>query len=271
MNKTVLITGTSTGFGKLTAKKFQAEGWNVAATMRSPENENELNQLENVLVTRLDVTDQASITKAVQESIEKFGTIDVVVNNAGYGAMGPMEAATNDQIRRQMDVNFFGVIDVMKAVLPIMREKRSGTIVNVTSMGGRMAFPFLSMYHASKYAVEGLTESMQYELKPLGINLKLIEPGAFRTEFGAGSADLLDTSNFEDYQEAHAKFMEAIVGGATFGDAQVVAEAIYDATTDNSNQLRYLVGEDAKQLVGAKSQMEEGQFTQMLTEQMGLN
>ncbi len=146
MKKVVLITGASTGFGKLTTKKFQAEGWNVVATMRSPQKENELNQLDNVLVTALDVTKPETIANAVKEATDKFGTIDVLINNAGYGTMGPMEVGSDEQIRYQMEVNFFGLINVTKRVLPIMRVQKKGTIINISSMGGRTTFPYLSLY-----------------------------------------------------------------------------------------------------------------------------
>src|ERR1700733_8166271 len=130
MKKTVLITGASSGFGKETAKLFQKNGWNVIATMRSPEKETELTALPGVLVTKLDVTDNAAIKSAMAAGIEKFGTIDVLVNNAGYGALGALEASNEAQVRQQFEVNFFGLIAVTKAVLPLMREKRSGVVIN---------------------------------------------------------------------------------------------------------------------------------------------
>jgi NAD(P)-dependent dehydrogenase (short-subunit alcohol dehydrogenase family) len=168
MKKTVLITGASSGFGRETVKLFHKNGWNVVATMRSPEKETELNTLSNVFVSKLDVTDKATIKNTVAQSIEKFGSIDVLVNNAGYGAMGALEAATEQQIKQQFDVNLFGLIAVTQAVLPGMREHKTGIIINVSSVGGRLTFPFSSLYHATKFALEGLTESMQYELNPLG-------------------------------------------------------------------------------------------------------
>ena len=161
MKKTVLITGASSGFGRSAANLFHKSGWNVIATMRSPKKETELTELNGILISKLDVTDKSSIENAVKEGIEKFGTIDVLVNNAGYGALGAMEAATEEQVRQQFEVNFFGLIAVTKAVLPIMRQHRSGIIINVSSVGGRVTFPFSSLYHATKFAVEGLTESMQ--------------------------------------------------------------------------------------------------------------
>ncbi|WP_295715586.1 SDR family oxidoreductase [Mucilaginibacter sp.] len=180
MKKTVLITGASSGFGKEAVKLFHKNNWNVIATMRSPEKETELSALDQVLVTKLDVTDKASIQNALKAGIEKFGQIDVLVNNAGYGSFGALEAATEAEIKRQFDVNFFGLIEVTKALLPVMRQQRSGVIINVSSIGGKVTFPFSSLYHATKFAVEGLTESIQYELNPLGIRLKLLNRAAIK-------------------------------------------------------------------------------------------
>jgi NADP-dependent 3-hydroxy acid dehydrogenase YdfG len=142
MSKTILITGSSSGIGKATAKYFQAKGWNVIATMRKPENETELNKLQNVLVTRLDVQEPATIEDAIQKGIERFGTIDVLLNNAGYGAFGVLEAAPIENIRRQFDVNVIGLIQVMQAILPHFRKNKSGTVINISSIGGKMTFPW---------------------------------------------------------------------------------------------------------------------------------
>lgn len=269
MKKTVLITGTSSGFGKLIAKKFHSEGWNVVATMRSPQKEVELKQLHNVLVTELDVTKPHTINNAIKEGIDKFGTIDTLVNNAGLGIAGPMEGFTDEQIRHQFDVNLFGIINTMKGVLPLMRAKKSGTVINVASIGGRVAFPYFSIYMASKHAVEGLTDSMQYELDLFGIRLKLVEPGLFKTDFGKKSVQA-DTSisNLGDYHETNQKFYDKyfVVEGGSLddGDPQQVADATFEAATDNSERLRYLVGESANQILAARQQMDDASFKNMM-------
>jgi len=157
MNKTILITGTSTGLGRATAKIFQSKGWNVIATMRNPSDESELTQLERTLVTRLDVQDIPSIKSAVDAGLAKFGRIDALVNNAGYGAYGPLEATPLDKIRRQFDVNVLGLLATTQALLPHFRANRSGTIINISSIGGRMTFPLGTLYHGTKFAVEGLS------------------------------------------------------------------------------------------------------------------
>ncbi|MDB5087646.1 MAG: family oxidoreductase [Mucilaginibacter sp.] len=270
MKKTVLITGASSGFGKVAAKIFHTNDWNVIATMRSPEKETELSTLSNVIISKLDVTDKLSIQNAVKEGIEKFGKIDVLVNNAGYGALGALEAATEEEIKRQFDVNFFGLIEVTKAVLPGMRQQRSGTIINVSSVGGRVTFPFSSLYHATKFAVEGLTESMQYELNPFGIRLKIVEPGGYKTEFAGRSMTLFSTDDLDEYQPAFNKFTDMIDHWPMSENISEVADVIYEAATDDTEKLRYPVGHDAVQLIAARQQMDDVDFKTMMTAQMGI-
>jgi NAD(P)-dependent dehydrogenase (short-subunit alcohol dehydrogenase family) len=270
MKKTVLITGASSGFGKVAVKLFHYKGWNVIATMRSPEKETELATLNNVLISKLDVTEKITIQNAVKEGIEKFGQIDVLVNNAGYGALGALEAATEEEVKRQFDVNFFGLIAVTKAVLPGMRQQKSGTIINVSSVGGRVTFPFSSLYHATKFAVEGLTESMQYELNPLGIRLKIIEPGGYKTEFAGRSMALFSTDGLNDYQPAFDKFSAMIDQWPMSENISEVADVIYEAATDGTEKLRYPVGHDAVQLIETRQQMNDVDFKKMMTVQTGI-
>jgi NAD(P)-dependent dehydrogenase (short-subunit alcohol dehydrogenase family) len=267
VTKTVLVTGASSGFGRLIAKKFHSEGWNVVATMRSPQSEQELSQLDNVLVTELDVTKPATIANAIKQATDKFGTIDTWVNNAGLGIAGPMEGISDEKIREQMDVNFFGIINTMKGILPLMRSNKSGTVINISSVGGRVAFPYFSIYMASKHALEGLTDSMQYELEPFGVRLKLIEPGVFKTGFGENSAQA-DTTNLADYHEINQKFYDKYfkIEGSSLddGDPQQVADVTFEAATDNSERLRYLVGESANQTFAARQQMSDVDFKNMM-------
>lgn len=270
MKKTVLITGASSGFGKVAAKLFHTNDWNVVATMRSPEKETELSKLSNIFICKLDVTDKPSIQKAVAAGIEKFGKIDVLVNNAGYGALGALEAATEEQVKQQFDVNLFGLIAVTKAVVPGMRKQRSGTIINVSSVGGRITFPFSSLYHATKFAVEGLTESMQYELNPFGIRLKIVEPGGYKTEFSGRSMTLFSVDGLNDYQPAFDKFIAMIDHWPMSENIGEVADAIYEAATDGTEKLRYPVGHDAVQLIETRQQMDDVDFKKMMTAQMGI-
>ncbi|WP_214072985.1 SDR family oxidoreductase [Mucilaginibacter sp. dw_454] len=270
MKKTVLITGASSGFGREAAKLFNTNNWNVIATMRSPEKETELNTLNNVFVCKLDVTDNISIQQAVTAGTEKFGKIDVLVNNAGYGALGALETATEEQIKQQFDVNVFGLIAVTKAVLPGMREQQSGTIINISSVGGRVTFPFSSLYHATKFAVEGMTESLQYELNPLGISLKIVEPGGYRTEFAGRSMTLLNADNFEGYHASFSKFITMLDNWPMSENIAEVAEVIYEAATDDTEKLRYPVGHDAAQLIQSRQQMDDVDFKKMMAAQTGM-
>ncbi len=270
MKKTVLITGASSGFGKATAKLFSTNDWNVIATMRSPEKETELSSLSNVFISKLDVTDKLSIQNAVKEGIEKFGKIDVLVNNAGYGALGALEAATEEQVKQQFDVNLFGLIEVIKAVLPGMRQQKSGIIINVSSVGGRVTFPFSSLYHATKFAVEGLTESMQYELNPLGVSFKIVEPGGYKTEFSGRSMALFGVNGLDEYRPAFDKFVKMLDNWPMSENIGEVAGAIYEAATDGSEKLRYPVGHDAAQLIQTRQQMDDAAFKKMMTAQTGI-
>lgn len=176
MKKTVLITGCSTGIGKATAQLFNDKGWNVVATMRNPGAEKDLKPSDSMLVTKLDVQDQTSIDKAIQEGIARFESIDVLVNNAGYGQYGLFEATPREKIRDQFDVNLFGLMDVTRALLPQMRKKKSGVIINISSGAGLFTLPMISLYCASKYALEGFTEALAYELASQNIIIKLVEP-----------------------------------------------------------------------------------------------
>ncbi|SHM76829.1 SDR family oxidoreductase [Mucilaginibacter sp. OK098] len=267
MKKTVLITGASSGFGRMAAKLFHTKDWNVIATMRSPEKEVELTTLSNVFISKLDVTDKLSIQNTVAAGIEKFGKIDVLVNNAGYGALGALEAATEEQVKQQFDVNLFGLIEVTKAVLPGMRQQKSGIIINVSSVGGRITFPFCSLYHATKFAVEGLTESLQYELNPLGIRLKIVEPGGYKTEFAGRSMNLFGANDLNDYKPAFDNFIAMLDNWPMSENIGEVADAIYEAATDGTEKLRYPVGHDAAQLIEARQQMDDVDFKKMMTAQ----
>ena len=169
MANTILITGASTGIGKATAELFLEQGWNVIATMRTPKDEQ---AHERKLVTRLDVLEQGSIDEAIRLGIEKFGRIDALVNNAGYGLVGTFESMSEGQIKRQFDTNVFGLMRVTKAILPHFRANKAGTLINVASMGGRLTFPFYSVYHGTKWAVDGFSESLSYELGEIGARVK---------------------------------------------------------------------------------------------------
>ena len=257
MKKTVLITGASSGFGKLAAKKFQSEGWNVVATMRSPDKEQELTETDNVLVVRLDVTDTASIREAVKSAIESFGSIDVLVNNAGYGGHALLEQATDEHIRAMYETNVFGVMNVSREVLPLMRKQKAGRIINVTSMAGMLAAPTISVYASTKHAVQGLTEGMAYDYKPLNIQVKSVLPGAYPTTRFNASTDN-DLTNGDEELVAHADRLHSHLRGiaeqmasqgGTVADPQEVAEKIFECATSET-PVHNPVGSDSEMLVG---------------------
>jgi len=245
-SKTVMITGASAGIGKTTAQLFQQKGWNVVATMRSPEAGKDLAALPNVLVTRLDVTDEPSIAAAVQAAEQRFGGIDVLVNNAGYGVYGLLEATSVESIRRQFETNVVGLLATTRAVLPSMRRSKSGVVVNIGSIAGKMTYPLGTMYNGTKFAVEGISEALRFELREIGVRVKLIEPGIIFTNF-FDATEFNNDESLAEYQPLVGKFaaaMDEVKKGGT--EVGVVAETIYTAATDGTDRLRYLVGEDAK-------------------------
>jgi NADP-dependent 3-hydroxy acid dehydrogenase YdfG len=259
-NKTILITGASSGIGKETAKLFQSKGWNVIATMRNPENESELKQLENVLVAKLDVLDLDSIQNAFIEGIQKFGSIDVLLNNAGYGAYGPLEAFSRGQVLRQFNTNVIGLLDVTKTVLPHFRQNKKGIIINVSSIGGKMTFPMGSLYHGTKFAVEGISESLSYEVAQFGGQVKIVEPGMIAND-----------ENLTEYQNLVGSLIAAMPTMAeNASPASVVAEVIFKAATDGTDQLRYTAGEDAKMLMANRQQYDDATFIGGIKSQFSL-
>lgn len=240
MNQVVLITGASSGIGLHTAKLFQTKDWKVAATMRAPENAGDLKKIVDIECIRLDVTDVDSIKSAIAATLDKFGRIDAVVNNAGYGLMGAFETATPDQIDRQFQTNVFGVMNVCREILPYFREQKRGYIVNVASVGGRMTFPFSSLYNATKWAVEGFSESLQYELEQFNVRVKIIEPGPIKTDFYDRSLEISDKDGLSAYDHfADRALTNMKKAGADAPDAEIVAQTIYDAVNGGSKRMRY--------------------------------
>lgn len=259
--KTILITGASSGIGKATVELFSKQGWQVAATMRDPSKSQNLAKLPGVKLYPLDVTDLKSIDDCVQTVIKEFGTIDVLLNNAGYGAVGVFEAATAEQVQKQFDTNVFGVMNVTRAILPHFRKNRNGRILTVSSVGGRVTFPIYSLYHSTKWAVEGFMESLHYELRPFGIQTKLIEPGPIKTDFYGRSQDLHQDHVPDDYKHYfNVTYNNASQAGQNSEGPEVVAKKIFVAATDSSKKLRYPVGGNAPALITLKRYLSEGLF-----------
>jgi len=246
MEKVVLITGASTGIGNETAKLFQTKNWKVAATMRSPERAEDLQRIVDIECIKLDVTDQTSVREGIRTALDRFGRIDAVVNNAGFAVVGPFEAASDEQIEQEFQTNVFGMMFVCREILPIFREQKRGTIINVASMGGRITFPLYSIYHATKWAVEGFSEALQYEVREFDIRVKIIEPGPIKTDFYTRSASVTKKEGLTAYDNFVARALPNLQrAGETAPDGRIVAEAIYDAATDDSWKMRYPVNSQA--------------------------
>ena len=269
MSKTILITGASSGIGKATAIHFQQQGWNVIATMRSPEKDTELSKLENVQLEKLDVLDISSIEQAIKNGIAKFGKINALVNNAGYGAYGPLESFPRENIIRQFNTNVIGLMDVTKAIIPHFRQNKDGVIVNISSIGGQMTFALGSLYHGTKFAVEGISESLHYEMKEIGVKVKIVEPGFIATDFGSRSFDF-QAGDISDYQPLIGALMKQWQNpNNTVSPPSLVAEVIFNAVTDGKKQLRYRAGDDANFLLDSRKKMTDIEFFEMMNKQLG--
>ena len=249
MKKTVLITGASTGIGLAAARVFAGNDWNVIATMRQPAADSELARLPGVLVTRLDVQDRESIDAAVADGVERFGRIDALINNAGFSLFGVFEAISREKIQEQFDVNVFGLMDVTRALLPHFRRNKSGLIINISSRAGLVGLPMISLYCAAKYALEGFSEALAYELASQNIVIKVVEPsgGVTGTSFSQRMAQEKTAGAAPaDYAEfmARTSAIFATMQAARKTTADDVARVIYEAATDGSSRFRYFIGED---------------------------
>lgn len=241
------ITGASRGFGREVAIEALRRGDRVVATARNPADLDDLvaSHGDQLLALQLDVTDAAQIADTVRSAIDRFGQVDVVLNNAGIGYFAAFEESEEAEARRLMEINVFGLAGVTKAVLPGMRQRRSGTIIQVSSIGGLRSFPALSWYHASKFAIEGMSESLAYEVAPLGIRVVLVEPSSFSTDWaGSSAAETLPENEIADYEStagANRRGMRA-VSGKEAGDPVRAAIAIVDAAHDANPPLRLPLG-----------------------------
>jgi NAD(P)-dependent dehydrogenase (short-subunit alcohol dehydrogenase family) len=263
---TIFITGSSSGLGRATAKLFASKGWNVIASMRDPNKEKELGQISAVTLMSLDVTDPHEIENVAEEVVASGG-VDVVFNNAGYGLAGALEGLKDDQVLRMVNTNMLGAIRTTKAFIPHFREKRSGLFINTTSIGGLITVPFNSIYHATKWALEGWSESMAFELSQFGIGMKTIEPGGMKTDFFTRS---FDTGRHPAYDALVKKVMEIITDPkqmATYSTPEQIAEVVYEAATDGKDQLRYVAGADAKAIYAMRLQLGDEAFRKAMAQQ----
>lgn len=273
--RTVLITGTSSGIGRACVDAFASAGWNVLATMRSPERHAAMARPAEaragaVELARLDVTEQASIDAAFAIAIERFGSVDCVVNNAGYALTGVFEEMSDEQLRCQFDTNVLGVLRVSRSAIAHMRPRRAGTIVNVTSMGGRLAFPLYSPYHATKWAVEGFSESLQYELRQFGIRVRIAEPGPVRTEFYGGSMTHEAGADIDDYGEYVGRAMMRMnASGAGGASPERVARSILRAAQSRSWRLRWPTDGTSRLLLTLRALLPQRAFAALVRRATG--
>lgn len=247
-SKVWFITGSSTGFGRILAETLLKQGDRVIATARKPAQLEDLiaQYPQTAIALRLDVTDKAEIRTAIEKAIASFGRIDVLVNNAGYGLIGALEEVSDEQIQRNFDTNLFGAINVIRAVLPMMREQQSGHIINMSAIAGFTNELGFSIYGGAKFALEGVSEALHGEVAPLGIKVTIVEPGPFRTDFIGRSLDRAE-EQMGDYQGTVGKFMNFLnnIEGKQPGDPQKAAEAIVQVINSNNPPLRLVLGKYA--------------------------
>jgi NAD(P)-dependent dehydrogenase (short-subunit alcohol dehydrogenase family) len=273
-NKRVaVVTGSSSGIGLETALLLARSGFQTYATMRNlkkSQNITEIANIENLPLTviQLDVDDDRSVKDAISPIVTENKRIDVLVNNAGYGLFSPIEDVTLSQVKEQFETNFFGVVRVTREVLPIMRKQRKGTIVNVSSGAGRVGIPVLSAYAATKFALEGFSESMRYELKEWGINIVIIEPGAIKTKVfenvKTGDVRSSSESPYADLIERASKGFGKMMDNSSA--PKLVAEAILNAITSKEPEIRYVVGDDAEYMMKIRKNSTDKEFENWMYE-----
>ena len=271
-NKVALVTGSSSGMGFTTAVMLARAGIHTYASMRNLKKSKTITDLadkENLplQVIQLDVNDDKSVKDAIAKIVTEKERIDVLVNNAGYGLFGSIEDVSIEEMKAQFETNFFGVMRVTQLVLPIMRKQKSGTIVNVSSVGGRISLPVLSAYNSTKFALEGLSESMSYELEPFGIKVVIIEPGVIRTNIMNSSifakkAQDPKSPYFSLIQKVESNFKSMMENKSS--PPEEVAKVILGALTSKNPQLRYTVGDDAATMIQARVNMSDNEFKKMI-------
>lgn len=261
MAKTIFITGASSGLGKATAQLFQRKGWNVIATMRTPEKETVLTQLENVTLLPLDVTRPEQIQNCIARATA-IGKIDVVFNNAGHGLTGPLETYSDEQITGILNTNLLAVIRITQAFIPYFRQQGGGLFINTSSMGGMTAFPFSSLYHAAKWGLEGFAESMSFELSKFNIGIKNLLPGGIRTDYVGRSMahGIKDIPAYQTIVDQANNLLNSLMQPENLTPPEIIAEVVWEAATDGKDQLQYIAGEDGKQLYESRKAMGAAAF-----------
>lgn len=250
-----LITGSSTGFGRTLAEAVLDQGETVVLTARNPQQVEDLTAKfpDRTLAQRLDVTNPKEVREVVKQAIATFGRIDVLVNNAGYGTLGAIEEISDEDIRRQFETNVFGALDLTRAVLPHLRQQRSGHIINFSSVGGFVSFPGSGIYCSTKFALEGISEALAQEVAPLNIKVIIVEPGAFRTDF-SGRSLVVSDAQIADYEPVIGQYRQWVqdIDGQQPGDPKKAASAIIQAVNSENPPLRLALGADAVNAIDAK-------------------
>jgi NAD(P)-dependent dehydrogenase (short-subunit alcohol dehydrogenase family) len=272
-DKVALVTGSSSGIGFETSLMLARAGFNTYASMRNLEKSKNLTEIAKkeklpLQVVQLDVNNDGSVKDAIVKILKADQRIDVLINNAGYGLFGSVEDTSIEEIKAQFETNFFGVVRVTQQVLPLMRRQNSGTIVNVSSVGGQIGLPALSAYHSTKFALEGLSESIAFELEPFGIRVVIIEPGVIRTNIlnsSSSAKKALDPKSpyFSLSQKLNDNF-KSMMESEVSSPPEEVAKVILQAVTSENPQLRYSVGDDAANLIHARKNMPDKEFRKMI-------
>lgn len=272
--KVALVTGSSRGIGFVTSITLARNDFLTYASMRNLDKEKEIRLVvdkENIPLKtlQLDVTDSTSVNNAIKSIMDETGGIDVLVNNAGYGLVGAFEELSIEEIKQQFETNFFGVIRVTQAVLPIMREQKSGIIVNISSGAGRFGYPNGSAYVSTKFALEGLSESMAYEIEPLGVRVVLVEPGFVRTNFSnvVAKRSQSPSSQYSKMTEKMAESFDQMKLNSS--PPELVANVVLEAVTSKNPDLRYLAGKDVEQWMEQKKYMSDKEFFNMIKQSLG--
>ena len=273
MNKTALVTGASSCIGEETARTLHKLGYTVYAAARRTDRLKQLTAI-GIHALTMDVTDDESMSSGIEKIITETGRIDVLVNNAGYGSYGAIEDVSLDEARRQFEVNVFGLGRLTQLVLPHMRAQRSGTIINISSMGGRLTTPLGGWYHATKYAVEALSDALRMETAPFGIDVVVIEPGGIRTEWSGIAADHLEEtaegSAYASQIKAVANSMRSESTNKRQSPPSVIADTVEKIVTARKPRTRYVVGFAAKPLVTLRRILPDRAFDRVISAALGV-
>jgi NAD(P)-dependent dehydrogenase (short-subunit alcohol dehydrogenase family) len=273
-----LVTGSSSGIGFETALLLARNGFNTYASMRNLEKSKNITEIANreklpLQVIQLDVKDDKSVKEAIDKIVvAENQRIDILINNAGYGLLGALEDLSIEEIKAQFETNLFGVVRVTQEVLPFMRKQNNGIIVNISSVGGVIGIPGLSAYHSTKFALEGLSESISYELEPFGIRVVIIEPGFVRTNIMNSSIIAKKASDrkspyFSSIQQLEKSFKSAMENTSASSPPEEVAKVILQAVTSERPKLRYAVGNDASSIIQTKTTMSDTEFRSLIKQQ----